>query len=139
MLQRAICVSAVLAAAPFAWGDPATPAPSPPQAQTFATDTIVFDIRLWLDVLLDVHPPLRTAAGELGCETPVTDRIAGEFDGWHGDTTFVLANGQIWKQLTNQIAHANKHDPTVLVYELDGMCRLKVTGMTDEILVGRLR
>jgi len=29
----------------------------------------------------------------------VSSRIAGEFEGWEGETQFVLENGQIWQQV----------------------------------------
>jgi hypothetical protein len=33
-----------------------------------------------------------------GQQGPIEARISGSFSGWSGDTTFVLDNGQVWRQ-----------------------------------------
>lgn len=75
---------------------------------------------------------------ESDCPTAIASRINGDFDGWHGDTLFHLTNGQLWRQASRHLSHAYKHSPEALVYWADGTCKLKVSGMMDEIVVDRI-
>lgn len=99
----------------------------------------------WMDVEIWVHDAFFSwtelpfvAKSSAPCSAAVTTRIAGEFGGFDGDRVFQLANGQLWRQVSNELSQAYKHSPEALVYWSDGMCKLKVTGMDQQVVVERL-
>lgn len=112
------------------------------QLDTFAAPTPVWlDVELWFHAVFPTWPSPGTIGVDKpssACSSAISSRIDGEFEGWHGETVFKLANGQLWKQASNQLSHAYKHSPDVLVYWADGVCKLKVSGMVDEVFVERL-
>jgi hypothetical protein len=50
----------------------------------------------------------------------VESHIAGEFNGWSGDTVFELQNGQMWKQATYAYWYHYAYHPEVVIYESSG-------------------
>jgi hypothetical protein len=54
-------------------------------------------------------------------------RIAGEFNGWSGDTTFKLQNGQIWKQASHAYWYHYAYQPEVVIYESSEGYKLALT------------
>jgi len=66
--------------------------------------------------------------------------IDGEFEGWSGDTVFVLCNGQVWQQSDYQYRYRYAYRPSILLYQPPGGgWRLSVEGMSDTIRVIQLR
>ena len=66
--------------------------------------------------------------------------IDGNFEGWSGDTVFVLCNGQVWQQAEFGYRYRYAYRPKVLIYESPfGGFRLKVDGVSDTIRVKQLR
>lgn len=44
-------------------------------------------------------------------------RIDGNFEGWSGDTTFKLRNGQVWQQASYAYWYHYAYSPEVVIYE----------------------
>ncbi len=66
--------------------------------------------------------------------------IESDFEGWSGDTVFVLCNGQIWQQADYQYWYHYAYRPGVLIYEApSGGHRLKLEGADETIRIVRLR
>ena len=65
--------------------------------------------------------------------------IAGEFEGWDGDTVFNLCNGQVWQQASFSFMYRYRYRPDVLIYRDGLVFRLKVEGIDRTIAVVRLR
>jgi hypothetical protein len=76
---------------------------------------------------------------QAGCSSPIDSRIDGEFEGWSGHTVFPLENGQVWRQLGSQAAHAYRVSPKVQIYKAGPSCAMKVDGVSGVLLVERLR
>ena len=55
-------------------------------------------------------------------------RIVSEFTGWTFNASFVLANGQVWKQLDYDIYFAEKSNPVARIVVRDGFTYLEVNG-----------
>ncbi|MDQ2913497.1 MAG: hypothetical protein M3T56_09600 [Chloroflexota bacterium] len=66
--------------------------------------------------------------------------IDGTFDGWTGDTTFELANGQVWKQDRYAYLYHYAYRPSVLIYLApSGGYRMLVEGLTETLPVSLVR
>lgn len=76
---------------------------------------------------------------QAGCASLIETRVAGEFQGWSGDTVFALENGQVWKQVGSATRHAYRVSPRVFIYRVPTGCKLKVDGIEGEVLVERLK
>jgi hypothetical protein len=61
--------------------------------------------------------------------TVVADtKIAGDFNGWDGDTIFQLSNGQVWQQSAPAIATSVALQPQALIYCDSGHFTMQVDG-----------
>jgi hypothetical protein len=69
----------------------------------------------------------------------IESHIAGEFEGWSGDTIFKLDNGQIWQQSSYSYTYHYAYRPEVLIYRSGGVYKMKVEDVEDTITVKRLR
>ena len=69
----------------------------------------------------------------------VQSRIDGDFNGWDGETIFVLQNGQIWQQAAYDYVYEYAYSPSVIVYPVSGGYRLRVDGLDKTIPVQRLK
>jgi hypothetical protein len=65
-------------------------------------------------------------------------RIAGPFRGWEGSGIYILANGQVWKQLHHQSQNHYDLDPKARVWQVGSKYFLEVAGMLDSIEVSCL-
>jgi hypothetical protein len=66
--------------------------------------------------------------------------IPGEFTGWTGDTTFTLANGQVWQQRYKTTWRTEMTDPEVIITRhLFGLHRMEVVGTGQTVPVKRIR
>ena len=70
----------------------------------------------------------------------IKTRIAGEFNGWDGDTVFRLENGQVWKQRLEGRWSYHAESPEVELHKnLMGFWVLKVVEADKAIGVKRLQ
>lgn len=78
----------------------------------------------------------------------VESRIAGYFTGLDGETTFVLRNGQEWRQAGRSIqsgyspgayVRQDIYEPKVLIIPVDGVYELFVEGLDQSTRVERFR
>lgn len=67
--------------------------------------------------------------------------IVGEFNGWHGDTTFTLDNGQVWKQTDKSVFYIpKKSSPDITVRPRSfGSWSLSVDGYSRAVKVKRIK
>ena len=65
--------------------------------------------------------------------------IDGEFHGWSGNTLFALANGQIWQQSSNGLAHHHAYSPKVVIYRSGPAIKMHVRGVDHTICVRRIK
>lgn len=65
--------------------------------------------------------------------------IEGEFEGWSGETIFLLCNGQIWQQSSYAYTYHYAYRPKVLIYRTTGGYKMKVDGVSSTIYVRRLK
>jgi hypothetical protein len=49
--------------------------------------------------------------------TAIETKINGEFKGWEGETSYVLMNGQKWKQAEYKYEYKYEYSPDVVIYE----------------------
>ncbi|CAA9293331.1 MAG: hypothetical protein AVDCRST_MAG77-4951 [uncultured Chloroflexi bacterium] len=68
----------------------------------------------------------------------IETRMAGEFNGWEGETVFVLDNGQVWQQASYAYHYRYAYRPKVLIYPSGGVWRMQVEGVSSSIAVQRL-
>ncbi len=73
------------------------------------------------------------------CSPAVESTIAGDFEGWSGETIFKLDNGQIWEQAEYAYTYSYSYRPEVTIYRTRGGCRMKVEDEDETILVRRIR
>lgn len=60
-------------------------------------------------------------------------RIEGEFKGWEGDTTYELANGQVWQQSAYKYTYKHAHRPEAVVYNPGSGHVMAVAGTTATV------
>jgi len=66
-------------------------------------------------------------------------QIEGDFEGWDGDTVFVLANGNVLKQLTYNYTYHYAYRPDVILVDRGGMLILVVDGVDETVGVVVIR
>ncbi len=82
----------------------------------------------------------RTGAGvPPQAEGVIESHIEGEFEGWEGETVFVLDNGQIWQQSSYAYTYHYAYRPKVIIYPSAGGHKLVVEGVSGSIHVKRLK
>ena len=79
-------------------------------------------------------PPTAGVAG-----AAVESLIDGEFEGWTGDTIFKLVNGQIWQQAAYSYTYHYAFQPKVIIFKDGAVFRMKVDGVSNSIVVKRLK
>ena len=71
---------------------------------------------------------------------PVRSRIVGTFRGWDGDTTFILDNGEVWKQRLPGRYAVKLDDPEVEISRnLLGFYELKIVQTGRKVGVTRVK
>jgi hypothetical protein len=83
--------------------------------------------------------PTPTGIGGTGCSPAIESTLAGEFNGWEGETIFKLDNGQIWQQTEFAFVYSYAYRPEATIYSTARGCKLKVAGEDDTILVRRIK
>jgi peptidoglycan hydrolase-like protein with peptidoglycan-binding domain len=90
-------------------------------------------------------PPVPTYTPPVPTYTPpiptgvIETKIEGEFEGWDGETIFLLDNGQIWQQSSYDYTYHYAYRPDVLIYKSGGEYKMKVEEVDDTISVIRLK
>ena len=69
----------------------------------------------------------------------IESKIDGNFNGWDGDTIFVLVNGQIWQQDSYSYTYHYSYRPNVIIYPSGGRYKMHVEGVDKDIYVKRLK
>ena len=65
--------------------------------------------------------------------------IIDDFEGWDGDTKFVLDNGQVWQQESYSYIYHYSYRPSVKIIPTDQGYLMKVEGVEETIYVTQLR
>lgn len=65
--------------------------------------------------------------------------IKGEFEGWEGETIFLLDNGQIWQQSNYAYMYHYAYRPEVMIIKVRGSWKMKVDGVDEMVDVIRLK
>ena len=68
----------------------------------------------------------------------VESRIDGTFNGWDGDTTVVLINGQVWQQSEYHNDYHYAYRPDVLVYRSGRGYKMWIVGTDEPVGVKQL-
>lgn len=78
--------------------------------------------------------------GELRGEPKrIESQIVGTFNGWHGNTLFKLANGQVWQQTDTGTYDSNLQNPPVVIKRLGFGYLLTLTGHGATVFVKRVQ
>ena len=80
-------------------------------------------------------PPVVYDTGQV-----VETQIDGDFEGWTGESIWLMANGQIWQQARYAYHYHYAYRPRVLIYPSSYGWKMKVDGDSSEgVFVKRLR
>lgn len=81
---------------------------------------------------------LIASSADMPTGSAVQSKIDGEFEGWDGETIFILVNGQIWQQSSYSYLYHYAYNPSVLIYQSGGRWMMSVEGVNRTIAVTRL-
>lgn len=96
-------------------------------------------LNAWLQTFVVKVVASSTEARELKTPDDIESEIAGDFNGWDGETIFKLTNGQIWQQAEYDYEYEYAFQPEVTIYKSAGGYKMKVEGMDDTIYVKRIK
>jgi hypothetical protein len=65
--------------------------------------------------------------------------IKGTFNGWNGETVFILDNGQVWQQSSYAYTYHYAYHPKAIILKTDGGYKLMVEGVSGSIFVKRIK
>lgn len=68
----------------------------------------------------------------------IESSIQGSFNGWSGNTTVELMNGEKWTQSIYQYSYSYAYNPSVLIYKMDNTYKMKVDGNSETVDVKRI-
>jgi hypothetical protein len=107
---------------------------------------------LWVTIYFDndktikwsIEEVLRAGSGRASSTTrdegpTIESNIKGDFEGWEGETVFVLDNGQVWQQAGFEYHYHYAFRPKVTIFSIDGVQRMRVEGVDQTIPVRRLK
>jgi hypothetical protein len=89
--------------------------------------------------VIEVSNRGNSLAAKSGCSSTVESTIAGDINGWDGETVFKLDNGQIWEQAEYSYTYFYAYRPEVTIYQTNSGCRMKVKDEDETILVRRIK
>jgi hypothetical protein len=69
----------------------------------------------------------------------VESRIDGNFEGWSGNTTFRLINGQVWQQTSFGFLFHFAARPEVVIYRVESVYKMRVDGVKGSITVKQVK
>ena len=84
-------------------------------------------------------PLVPPAQRRSSCTPAVESSIAGDVNGWSGETIFKLDNGQIWQQAEYDYTYFYEYHPDVTIYETSAGSRMKVEDEDETLLVKRIK
>jgi hypothetical protein len=87
----------------------------------------------------DPPAPTVKATGRSDCSPAVESTIAGDFNGWEGETLFKLDNGQIWEQADSDYNYFYSYRPDVTIYLTSSGCTMKVEDEDETITVRKIK
>ena len=104
-------------------------------------------IGLYTSIVLDVSQTQTTQPTSAQSVRPspsnsqevIESTIAGDFEGWEGETIFKLDNGQIWQQVEYDYTYEYAYRPEVTIYRTSEGYRMKVEDVDETILVRRIK
>lgn len=80
------------------------------------------------------------AVKKIAKEEKIEAKIAGEFNGWRGDTVFRLNNGQVWKQrLRGRYSTSAENPEVVITKNWMGFYRLTIVSSGRSVGVKRIK
>lgn len=68
----------------------------------------------------------------------IESSIRGSFNGWSGNTTVELMNGEKWTQSIYQYSYSYAYNPSVLIYKMNNTFKIKVDGNNETVDVKRI-
>ena len=90
--------------------------------------------------LLSYTLSVMTFSSDISSPDVIESRIEGDFEGWEGDTIFILANGQIWQQVSYDYEYHYAYRPEVTIIKTNNnRYMMIVEGMDEKIYVERLK
>lgn len=63
----------------------------------------------------------------------IESRINGEFKGWEGETSYELANGQVWQQSRYKYKYKYAHRPEAVIFNPGGGHVMQVAGTSAKV------
>jgi len=63
----------------------------------------------------------------------IESRIEGKFEGWDGNSTYKLINGQIWQQSVYKYQYKYAYRPETLIYRVGGSYVMHVAGTEAKV------
>ena len=69
----------------------------------------------------------------------IQSKIIEDFEGWEGDTKFILDNGQVWKQESYSYMYHYAYRPSVKIIPSNQGYLMKVEGVDETIFVKQLK
>jgi len=96
-------------------------------------------LNAWLQSFAVRLATTASAPEEPNATDVIESQVAGDFNGWDGETIFKLTNGQIWQQVEYDYEYEYAFQPEVTIYKAAGGYKMKVEGMDDTIYVKRLK
>ncbi len=110
---------------------------------------------LWVTIYFEDRDPIKWSVEEVitGVANPskskssvhsennqtIEAHISGDFEGWSGETVFILDNGQVWQQSSYAYTYHYAYRPKVIIFSTDGSYKMIVEGVSDSILVQRIK
>ena len=102
---------------------------------------IIDDSRLDVELVSSPQPRAKPAPRQKSAvaASAIESQIAGDFEGWGGETIVKLVNGQVWQQASYHYEYTYSFMPEVLIYQTNGVYKMKVEGADEAVEVIRLR
>jgi len=119
----------------------------PEAGLTSLTDAQARALDAWLNrytaavigAALQAHAAPAESPLQSHCSPAVETTIAGDINGWEGETIFKLDNGQIWEQAEAGYTYFYAYRPEVTIYQTNSGCRMKVEDQDETVLVRRIK
>lgn len=86
-----------------------------------------------------VEPGRKASSSSSSASTVIRSYIDGDFEGWEGETIFMLDNGQIWQQSSYAYMYHYAYHPEVMIFNNGGTWEMKVEDVDEMIEVIRLK
>ncbi|UIP30098.1 hypothetical protein [Photobacterium sp. TLY01] len=63
----------------------------------------------------------------------IESRINGDFNGWEGETSYQLTNGQVWQQSAYKYTYKYSHMPSVVIFNSGSGYVMQVAGTSTKV------